>query len=237
MYKQSKYWNFNRRLMMGKLVVIEGTDCSGKKTLSDILYNRLKEENFNTIKFSFPMYDTPTGKIIGGPYLGKEHITKGWFKEGANNVPAKVASLYYAADRLYNIDEINKYLNDDYIVILDRYVTSNMGHQAGKLKDKEKRLEMFKWIEKLEYDLLELPRPDIKIFLHMPYEFSVKLQSNREELDEHELSEDNIRNAENAYIELADLYDFIKIECVKNNELQSINVIGEELYDKVIKLI
>ena len=74
---------------MGKLVVIEGTDCSGKKTLSDILYNKLKEDGIKTVKFSFPMYDTPTGRIIGGPYLGKEHITKGWFSEGANAVPAK----------------------------------------------------------------------------------------------------------------------------------------------------
>ena len=220
---------------MGKLLVIEGTDCSGKGTQSDILYNHLKNDGYKVYKTSFPMYDTPTGKIVGGPYLGKESICKGWFNEGANNVPAKVASLYYAADRLYNIDIINKYLKDNYIVILDRYTTSNMGHQAGKIKDKNERLKMFKWLEKLEYELLELPRPDIKLFLHMPYKYSKSLQNNRKELDEHELSEDNLINAENAYLEMVDLFDFTKIECVKGNSIREIEDISNEIYDIVSK--
>ena len=179
------------------------------------------------------MYETPTGRIVGGPYLGKESICKGWFKEGANNVPAKVASLYYAADRLYNIDIINNYLKDDYIVILDRYTTSNMGHQAGKIKDKNERLQMFKWLEKLEYELLELPRPDIKLFLHMPYKFSKTLQNNRKELDEHELSEENLINAENAYLEMVDLFNFTKIECINDNKIRNIEDISEEIYNIV----
>lgn len=222
---------------MGKLIVIEGTDCSGKGTQSDILYNKLLNEGKKVFKTSFPMYDTPTGKIVGGPYLGKESICKGWFKEGANNVSAKVASLYYAADRLYNIDTINKYLNEDYIVILDRYVTSNMGHQAGKIKDKDERLKMFKWLENLEYNLLELPKPDIKLFLHMPYKYSKELQKNRNELDEHELSEENLINAENAYLEMVDLYDFIKIECVSNNKIRDIDDISSEISQIVEKLL
>jgi len=222
---------------MGKLIVIEGTDCSGKGTQSEILFKKLQGENKKVIKMSFPMYETPTGKIVGGPYLGKESICHGWFKEGANNVSAKVASLYYAADRLYNIDKINKYLDEDYIVILDRYVTSNMGHQAGKIKDKEERLKMFKWLEKLEYDLLELPKPDIKLFLHMPYIYSKELQKNRTELDEHELSEENLINAENAYLEMTELFDFIKIECIKDNEIRSIQEISKEIYNQVNNLL
>lgn len=221
--------------MKGKLIVIEGTDCSGKGTQSELLYEYLLNNGYNVYKTSFPMYDTPTGKIIGGPYLGKEHICKGWFQEGANNVPAKVASLYYAADRLYNIDEINKHLSNGDIVILDRYVTSNMGHQAGKIKDKKERLAMFKWLEKLEFDLLELPRPDIKIFLHMPYTYSKELQKNREELDEHEKSKENIVNAENAYLELADIYNFNKIECVVNDNLRTIEDIHKEIIEIVKK--
>ena len=222
---------------MGKLIVIEGTDCSGKGTQSEILLNRLKETGHKVVKMSFPMYDTPTGKIAGGPYLGKETICKGWFKEGANNVPAKVASLYYAADRLYNINVINQYLNTDYIVILDRYVPSNMGHQAGKIKDREERIKMFKWLETLEYELLELPRPDIKLFLHMPYKYSKSLQKNRSELDEHETSEENLVNAENAFLEMSELYDFIVIECVKNDEIRTIEDISNEIYDGVIKFL
>jgi len=222
---------------MGKLIVIEGTDCSGKGTQSAKLYDRLISEGYKVYKTSFPMYDTPTGKIIGGPYLGKESICKGWFPEGANNVPGKVASLYYAADRLYNIDIINHYLDNDYIVILDRYVTSNMGHQAGKISNKEERLEMFKWLEKLEYDFLGLPRPDIKLFLHMPYVYSKELQKNRQELDELEKSEENMINAENAYLEMVELYNFKKIECINNNGLKSIEEIHEEIFKVVIDAI
>lgn len=217
----------------GKLIVIEGTDCSGKGTQSDILYNRLLNEGKSVFKTSFPRYDTPTGKIIGGPYLGKESICHGWFPEGANNVPAKVASLYYAADRLYNIDEINAYLKKGYYVILDRYVNSNMGHQAGKIKDKEERLKMFKWLEKLEFGLLKLPKPDIKIFLHMPYKYSKMLQSNRTELDEHEKSKENIVNAENAYLEMCDLFQFSIIECVKDDNIRSVEDISEEVYSYI----
>ncbi len=222
---------------MNKLIVIEGTDCSGKATQSELLLKRLENDGYKVVKMSFPMYDTPTGKIVGGPYLGKASICNGWFSEGANNVPAKVASLYYAADRLYNVSKIKDNLDNDSIVILDRYVTSNMAHQGGKIKDKEERLEMFKWLERLEYDLLELPKPDIKIFLHMPYEFSKELQNNRKELDEHELSKDNLINAENAYIEMATLYDFDKIECVKLGKIRNIDDIHEEVYSLVRKKI
>ena len=222
---------------MGKLIIIEGTDCSGKGTQSQILLDNLQKDGYKVIEMSFPMYNTPTGKIIGGPYLGKESICKGWFSEGANNVPAKVASLYYAADRLYNIDIVKEYLEKDYIVILDRYVTSNMGHQACKIKDKEERLKMFKWLEELEYNLLELPRPDIKIFLHMPYEYSKELQKNRSELDELEKSEENLRNAENAYLELVDLYGFININCIKDDKIRSIDDISEEIEKRIIELL
>lgn len=221
---------------MNKLIVIEGTDCSGKNAQSNLLKEKLEKDGYKVAIIAFPFYDSPTGKIVGGPYLGKPSITEGWFKEGANNVPPKVASLYYAADRLYNVNTINKYLQDDYIVILDRYTTSNMAHQAGKIKDKEERFKMFKWLEKLEYELLELPRPDIKIFLHMPYKFSKKLQKNRTELDEHETSEENMINAENAYLEMTELFDFKKIECIKDDSIRTFEEISEDVYKAVKEL-
>ena len=96
--------------MRGKLIVIEGTDCSGKETQSKLIIERFKKEGIEFRYFSFPNYDSPTGKIIGGPYLGKENICKGWFPETAPLVDPKVSSLYYAADRKYNLDVINLYL-------------------------------------------------------------------------------------------------------------------------------
>lgn len=221
--------------MRGKIIVIEGTDCSGKGTQSDLLLERLNKDGYPTKKYAFPVYNSPTGKIVGGPYLGKSTICKGWFSEGANLVPAKVASLYFAADRLYNIKPILEELDKGNNVILDRYTTSNMGHQAGKIKDKAERLKMFKWIEELEYNLLKLPKPDIKVFLYMPYEYSKSLQTNRVELDEHELSEDNLRHAENAYLEMVDLYDFIKIDCINNSNIRSIEDINNEIYSHILE--
>ena len=218
---------------MSKLIVIEGTDCSGKETQSKLLFERLKKENKKVVRFSFPMYETSTGKIIGGPYLGKKSISDSWFKDPVS-VDPKVASLYYAADRKFNINIINEYLENDYIVLLDRYVTSNMGHQASKIKDEEKRLELYKWLEKLEYDLLELPRPDKTIFLHMPYVFSIKLSQNRDELDAHENDENHLRNAEIAYIEIAELYNFNVISCIENGELKTIEAISEEVYRSIL---
>ena len=220
---------------MGKFIVIEGTDCSGKETQTNLLYERLINEGYKVFKMSFPVYDSPTGKIIGGPYLGKPSICEGWFKEGANNVPGKVASLYYAADRLYHLETINKHLAEDDIVILDRYTTSNMAHQGGKIKDSKERIEMFKWIEKLEYDFLNLPKPDIKIFLHLPYEYSKNLSKNRKELDQHETSEENMINAEMAYTEMAKLYNFIEINCIKDHNIRSIEDISDEIYANVKK--
>src|SRR5574344_170376 len=110
--------------MRGKIIVIEGTECSGKDTQTQLLVQRLKREGRKVERLAFPMYDTPTGKIIGGPYLGKEYIGDSWFNEGAVNVDPKVAALYYAADRKYNIRMISDLLDDGYDIILDRYVES-----------------------------------------------------------------------------------------------------------------
>ena len=151
--------------MRGKLIVIEGTDCSGKETQVKKAVARFKDMGVNVYNYSFPMYDTPTGRIVGGPYLGKSYIGPGWFPEGAVNVDALAASAYYAADRRYNANKVKSLIDDGYLVILDRYVSSNMGHQGGKIKDKDERLSMYKWLETLEYELLELQRPDITIFL------------------------------------------------------------------------
>ena len=220
--------------MKGKLIVIEGTDCSGKQTQSEKLVEKLKNDNIDVSKFSFPNYNSPTGKIVGGPYLGKNYICEGWFPEGAPNVEGKVASLYYAADRLYNIKIIKEELKKGKIVILDRYVESNMAFQGSKFNTKEEKINMFKWLEKLEYELLELPRPDKVIFLYMPYEYACELKKKREELpDQNEQDETLLRNAENTYLELANLYNFEVINCVENKNIKAIEDINKEIYQKV----
>lgn len=222
--------------MKGKLIVIEGTDCSGKETQTNLLLKRLNSENIKVEKFSFPNYQSPTGKIIGGPYLGKSYISECWFNEGATKVDPKVASLYYAADRQYNIHKIIWLLDNGVNVILDRYVYSNMAHQGGKISDKEERLEMYNWLENLEFNLLELPKADIKVFLHMPYEQAVILKKSRlENPDQHELDVDHLKSAESSYVELADKYNFKTIECANCDNIRTIEDISEELYNFVKK--
>jgi len=223
--------------MSGKIIVVEGTDCSGKETQTSLLVQRLRREGRKIERLSFPDYDTPTGRIVGGPYLGKEHIGECFFTEGAVNVDPKVAALYYAADRRYNRDKILKLLDDGVDVVLDRYVESNMGHQGGKLFDKEDRLKLYEDLENLEYGFLELPRPDLTIFLYVPYKKVAELRSGRREsADQHESNPIHIRNAEKAYLELAELHDYKRIDCVdKKGKLKDILEIQEEIYKEVAK--
>ena len=112
--------------MKGKLIVVEGTDCSGKETQTKLLIEHMKKEGLKVEKFSFPMYDAPTGKIVGGPYLGKSYICNGWFSEGAALVDGKVASLYYAADRLYNIKSITNRFQKPSYVPKDSYLVKTL---------------------------------------------------------------------------------------------------------------
>ena len=220
--------------MKGNLIVIEGTDCSGKETQSNLLIEKLKSDGIRIEKFSFPNYNSPTGKIIGGPYLGKSYICDGWFPEGAPNVDPKVSALYYAADRLYNIDKIKFLLDNGVNVILDRYVYSNMAHQGGKLDSESDRNSMYDWLDNLEFNLLELPKPDISVFLHMPFEFSLILKKNREEdMDQNEKDKNHLINAENAFIELAKKYDFYTIQCNDGDRIKTIEEINKDLYNYV----
>jgi dTMP kinase len=221
--------------MKGKIIVVEGTDCSGKETQTSLLVQTLRKMGRKIERLSFPNYETPTGKIVGGPYLGKAHIGEGFFLEGAANVDPKVAALYYAADRRYNRKKILDLLDSGVDVVLDRYVESNMGHQGGKIFDKEERLKLYDDLANLEYGFLELPKPDVTIFLYVPYKKVAELRRGRTEpADQHEASPVHIRNAEHAYLELAEIHNYKKIDCVdKKGKLRDIEDIQKDIYEVV----
>lgn len=221
--------------MKGKLIVIEGTDCSGKETQSKMLVDALCEMGLKAVHLSFPMYDTPTGKIVGGCYLGKPEIGESYFKEGPVEVDPKIASLYYAADRKYNIGKIKEYLNDGYHVILDRYTSSNMAHQGCKVLDQDERFNVFQFIDKLEYWLLDLPKADITFFLHVPYQISQELMKNRKFLDSNEKDPEYLKNAELTYIELSELYNWKRINCSEFGSMKRIEVIHKEILQSLLK--
>jgi len=221
---------------MGKIIVIEGTDCSGKETQSKLLKSYLEQNGIKVATFSYPQYNTPTGKIIGGPLLGKPSICSSWFNNYVE-VDSKVASLYFAADRRASLPVLKELINNNEIVIIDRYIYSNMGHQGSKIEDKEERLKMYKFLETLEFDLLELPRPDLVIFLYLPYSYGEELKKNRlETLDEAEKSQTHQIKSERTYLELTELYGFEKIDCFTNGTVKTREEINKEVISHVKKL-
>lgn len=221
------------------LITMEGTDCSGKETQSKLLYERLVKNGKKVKMFSFPTYDSPTGRIVGECYLGKG--TKSFFEEGAPNVDPLISSLYYAANRRETfLKEIEKELYENDYIILDRYTTSNMGHQGGKGKTPIEKEQIISFIENLEYELLELPRPDITIFLHMPYATACVLKTNRLELDDNEKSEKHLRDAENNYLYICKKLGWKYINCLNKekfnnkNDIRTIEEISEDVYNAII---
>lgn len=224
--------------MIGKIIVIEGTDCSGKETQTRLLVDKLTNDGLKVKRLSFPMYDTPTGKIIGACLLGKPQMCKellkdehSFFPEGGGNIDALAVCDLYAADRRYNLPKILKYLNDGYIVIIDRYVTSNMAHRGGLIKNKKERIKMYEKIELKEYIINELPKPDKTILLYLPYEYACELKKNREELpDDVENNTEYLKNSEKTYLELSKLYHYDVINCVGNNQIRSVEDINDEVY-------
>jgi len=238
--KTSKIWKMKRN---GKLIVIEGTDYSGKETQTKKLIERLNKEKVSERRshyFSFPKYNTPTGKIVGECYLGKDLGYGGgsWFSDPVTLDP-KIASLYYAADRRATLPEMKRILESGENIISDRYVTSNMGHQGGKIANRDERKDFLRYLHKLEYELLELPEPDKVIFLYMPYQVSMELKKSRvEKSDAHESNPNHLRQAEEAYLELAEEYNWTKINCAPNktkDSLRSIEDIHKEVFNIVKK--
>ena len=222
----------------GKLIVIEGSDCSGKTTQINLLLERLRQEGVDFEVFDFPDYKTPTGKIVS-MYLENKFGP-------ANELDPKIASLFYAHDRFSQKHKIENALRGGKFVILDRYVESNMGHQGGKIVDKEKREEFFKWLEELEYGNFGIPKPDAVIFFYMPFGVGKVLKKRRDEekglqgnvkQDGHEDNPEHQKNAETAYLHLAGFYGWIKINCAPDGTIQSLRKpeeIAEEVWTKIM---
>ena len=215
---------------MGKIIVIEGVNDSGKETQSKLLAKTLKEEGYKVVEFSFPMYKSPTGKIFKNCVLGKDG--NGYFEEGYEYLDPYVVCLYTAADRKYHKEKIERYLKNDYIVILNRYTSSNMAHQGSRYSDSEERFYMYQWIDKLEYWLLKLPKPDCTILLKVPAKYLNQLSEKQVAFNFQEdiFDQDSVLKA---YIELSELYNWDSIDCVSNNKMKSV----EEIHEEIMKIV
>lgn len=222
---------------MGKLYVIEsGTDGSGKATQTEKIFKRLLKEGYPVMKVEYPNYKSESSALI------KMYLS-GVFGADPNEVNPYATSIFFAADRFVSYKtEWEKFYENGGIIIADRYTTSNMIHQAGKIhniKDKEKFLD---WLWDLEFIKIGLPVPDKVFFLDVPLEFSEKLMENRKnkfnETSPKDIHERNKKHLEDAYYTakfVAEKYNWVKIKCTNGKNLKSIEEIHEIIYKEMIK--
>lgn len=211
-----------------EIIVFEGTDGSGKQTQSTRLVKFLKESGKKVVLQSFPNYESPSSALV-------KLYLNGDFGESVNCLNAYQTSTLFAVDRLYTMKKLLPKLSDDTILILDRYVESNMIHQASKIDDEKSRDEFLEWVYDFEFNVLQLPKPTKTIFLDMPLECSLKLKKERNinksgtEKDIQELDENHLRKAYNSAKYVSKKYNWIEISCAEHGEIKSIEQIGNEI--------
>lgn len=219
---------------MSKLIVIEGVDSSGKATQTDLLYNRLCKESECVHKLSFPNYESDSSSVV-------KMYLNGDFGTNANSVSGYAASTFFAVDRYASVNgQWHDIFFGDGIVIADRYVTSNMVHQASKISNVSEKNEFLDWLYDFEYVKLGLPKPDLVIFLDMPVKYAQELMKNRKNKinqsdvkDIHESDTEYLNNSYNNAVGVAKKYDWYSISCVKDGKIRTIDDISQEIYDKV----
>lgn len=220
----------------GKLIIVEsGTDGSGKATQAQKLYDKLILRGKNVRKITFPNYDSPACMPVK-MYLSGE------FGENAEDVNAYAASTFYAIDRFASFKtDWGNFYNSGGIIISDRYVTSNMVHQAVKMNDNNERETYLDWLYDLEYSKYGLPIPDCVVFLDLSPDISEQLMKDRankftgeEEKDIHESNKEYLVNCYNNSLDIVKKYDWNRIKCDDGENIRSIEEISNEVY-KVVK--
>jgi len=218
---------------MGKLIVIEGTDGSGKSTQFRMMSEHLEKDKVAFKHLVFPRYKEESSALIR-MYLGGEFGSK------PSDVNAYAASSFYAVDRYasYKMDWGQWYKNGG-LVLSDRYTTSNAVHQTSK-EPVENREQFLHWLYDFEYDKLGLPKPDLVIYLDVPTDFTEKLLRHREadtntKADIHEQDMQYLATCREMGRAAANYYGWTVINCVKNGAMRSISDIHEEIYKLVIK--
>lgn len=207
----------------GKLIVIEGTDGSGKATQVKALKKKFDENRHAVHVESFPKYHTETGKLV------KQYLN-GKFGNPVS-IPPKIASLLYAKDREAAKKYIVSCLNGDIHVICDRYIGSNLAHQGAKLEGKE-REEFVEWCEKYEFEELGIPKPDLTICLNLHPEHARKaMEKEKKEKDGHESDFDYQKRVVDTYLWLANIKeDWVLIGCMDGERRKTIEELTEEIW-------
>ncbi len=220
---------------MGKLIVLEGTDGSGKATQTAALLERLQGEGVGCRKIEFPRYEKESSVMIRA-YL------RGDFGSRPGDVNAYAASTFYAVDRFASFrQDWGEYYKNGGLILADRYTTSNAVHQGSKLEGKD-RTDFFDWLFDYEYRLLGLPEPDMVIYLDVPVDQTEQNMHRREaqtgtSADIHEKDDGYLRACRIAAIEAAERFGWRRIACMENSGMRSINAIHEDIYGAVKELL
>lgn len=221
----------------GKLITIEAGDGSGKATQTKALYDRLLAEGYQVLKVEYPDYQSESSALVR-MYLGGE------FGQQAENVSAYGASAFFAVDRYASyLLKWRQAYESGWIILADRYTTSNMVHQAVKLKDSAEREEFLAWLWDFEFGRLQLPVPDRVIYLDMPPEISDRLINSRAAKDSsrkkdiHEKDTSYLHHCHRAYNEVAEKYGWVKISCAQQGNLRTVQDIHEDVYQAVKEIL
>lgn len=223
---------------MGKLIVIEGTDSSGKETQTKRLFEKLIENGENCKKISFPNYENNASWPVK-MYLAGE------FGKDAGKINPYPVSTMYAIDRYASFkQDWGRDYAEGKIIISDRYTTSNIVHQASKFETLEEKISYIDWLETLEYEKMELPKPDMVVFLNMPTEKALELMKNRnnkitgeQKKDIHEKDEVYLKTSHLNACDIAKRLHWTEISCVDGERLKSIEEISNEVFEKVKEIL
>ncbi|MBU6390482.1 thymidylate kinase [Patescibacteria group bacterium] len=221
----------------GRLIVIEGTDGSGKATQTKFLAERFRKSGIPFELADFPQYGKPTG-YFAEKYLRGEYGT-------AEEVGPYRGSILYAVDRYDKSFDIRRWLSEGKIVVANRYVSANMGHQAGKIKNKREREKFIKWLIDLEYGIFNIPKPDITILLHVPPAVGQKFVDQKGERaytkgrkrDIHEEDIAHLEQAAEAYLSVAKRYGWTVIDYATREGILSLAEVRDKIWQAVEKLL
>ena len=218
---------------MGKLIVIEGTDGSGKSTQFKQVVERLEKENIAFRRLVFPRYSEESSALIR-MYLG------GAFGSNPGDVNAYAASAFFSVDRYASYkQDWGQWYEDGGLVLSARYTTSNAVHQASK-EPEETQGAFLSWLYDFEYKKLGLPCPDLVIYLDVPTAFTEKMLRSREantntQADIHEQDRDYLATCRRSGRSAAEYYGWTVINCVDGCcGMRPIEDIHEEIYRHVM---
>ena len=219
-------------------LVIEGIDGAGKETQTSLLKEYLKSLGKNVITQSFPNYGTDGCKPV-------QMYLDGKLSKTANEVNAYQSSVLFAVDRFCTMTQLIKNITKDSVVVFDRYVSSNMLHQGGKIHNDEDLEKYLKWLENFEFEVMKIPRPDKIFFLSVPPEISMELIKQRKglksqtEKDIQESDENHLKNAYNTGMKISKMFGWEIIDCVdkEKNQMRTKEDISKEIQQKVNQIL